>query len=233
MLSLLADRFGLSKASPMLALAFYAICFSLGAINSVPFLMRRVGPSDVFARQKYVYSEINRVLDSDDAVFDRVGLYFRPTGHWQYAFNVYQLNRLVEGNAHFAEFEGMLREREVVAIGLTGRTVHMIQIRDEFREFTDEHFVYYGGNLLLQGRQLKNVAMGESQQFVALKEKEMEFTGQGAIMLDGSPFTKGVVSKGEHTITGAAPTANGRLMIVVPRPFIPQPPYPLPLFQGE
>ncbi len=194
--------------------AAVAVAFALA--DSRDRLAKKAKPTAT--RQLQILRELDRVLEPNDPVFDMVGLYFQPDG-----FDAYTLTHAGYRQYRDGKFDRMIdawRARGVVAIVQSYRTNW---IRDPEQSFIRAHYVRYADNILLHGRSLDGLAPGSQRGFEVLSEREFRYDGEGAIAVDGQPFTRGVLSRGNHIVTTDQRISHGRLIMATPPPHPPKP----------
>lgn len=187
------------------------------ACQSLPYLLERSAPGD--GRQLAVLREIGRVTEPDDAVFDMVGLYFRPDASRVYIMTGVTLERYRRGR--FPRIADELRRSQAVAFVYNYR---IGLLTGGEKKFLEEHFAHYDGNLSLLGTRLP-IAPGESMTFEVLKSKPFRYDGGGAILVDGQPFRRGFLERGPHRVTRVEGRGRDRLIMDTPPP-VPWPPRP-------
>jgi hypothetical protein len=227
-----AGRWRITDVS-LRSLALLLACTALSGATAVPFLVENTRPAWLQRRQLETLTEVSRVTAPDDAVFDQMGMYFRPNGHWQYVLNLTQVQRFEQGKSRYTKLEEEIAERQVVAIILNYRTAGLAQRRPLFADFVKRHFVHYDGNIWLQGIAIENLSPDETRSFDALKTKSMIFQGVGEILLDGKPFVAGLVTSGRHTISATGPSVRGKLILAGPLPSTDPPREPTPLYSDD
>jgi len=203
------------EATPSLFLALAVLAGA--AAQSVPFLVGRAAPGD--QPQFEALREIRRVTEPDDAVFDMVGLYFRPDASRVYLMTGVTLQRYRRGR--FPRIADELRRSQAVAFVYNYR---IGWLTGEEKRFLEEHFTHYDGNLSLLGSMLP-IEPGESMTFEVLKAKPFRYDGRGAILVDGRPFRRGWLERGPHVVTRVERAGRDRLIMDTPPP-IPWPPRP-------
>jgi hypothetical protein len=67
--------------------------------------------------------------------------------------------------------------------------------------------------------------------FEALADRVFRYEGNGAIEVDGAPFTRGLLTRGEHDIRVLRAAAPSRLVLDTPPPALTGPPV-VSLFPG-
>jgi hypothetical protein len=168
--------------------------------------------------------QVQRATGPEDAVFDMVGLYFRPDGHFAYLMTSQTLARYQQG----------MLERIPDSLRRTGTVAFLYNYRirwleGEDQRFLQEHFTHYDGNLFLLGTPLVDLGSGESRAFEVLVGKRFRHDGDCEILVDGRPFEEGFLAAGEHVIERVGEVAGDRLIMDSPgpHPWPPRPPEPL------
>jgi|GEM_PF-1668800 len=167
---------------------------------------------------------IQRLTEPGDPVFDMVGLYFRPDGHYAYLMTGNTFSRYRSGGLRPIPEE--LRRTGTVALIFNYRTTWL---GSEDRHFLETHFVQYDRNVFLLGIGLTRLQPGEEVRFEALAGKRFRYDGPGQIAVDGQPFKEGFLARGEHTIERLAGRGPSRLIMATSSacPWPPRPPRPL------
>lgn len=208
---------------PWGAAAWFTVLLLLAAagLQGLPYLALR--SISFLEPQLETLRAIHRATEPDEAVFDMVGLHFRPDGHYFYNLtrDGLKLYRLGEAGG-IRRIPDELRDREVAAFIMNYRFEGLPQ---EDRRFLLEHFAQYDGNVFLAGSSLP-IEAGESLEFEVLKSKPFRYDGDGAILVDGEPFRQGLLGKGVHRITRVERRGPDRL-IAATSPPVPWPPRPV------
>jgi hypothetical protein len=192
-------------------------------VNSVPRLLQKAAPSA--GAQFATLQEIQRVTTPDDRWFDLAGLYFRPDAYpAAYAMS----GELLQWYAHggFTRMVPELRRRACAGIQFNYRTAALG--RDE-QAFIAGHYAHYWGNLYLPGAELAHEPRGATRTLEVLKARAFRYDGGGAITVDGTPFRRGTLAAGSHTIGIIESAAPARLIVDTPTP-APPPTPPVELY---
>jgi hypothetical protein len=208
-------HFRCRRLMPVLLAAFLVLAASISA----PRLVEKTAQSKL--RQMKLLGMISLVADPDDAVFDLVGLYFRPDAYPVFTMTGVMMNRY--RNGVFPRMIPALIENEAVAAMLNYRTRSLPA--QESRFLTD-HFIHYDDNLFVQGTAVE-LDPNERRTFRVLKSKPFRFEGKGKLFVDGLLFREGVLERGVRELKAGAQAIEGRLMLDVPAPPHPEPPKPL------
>jgi hypothetical protein len=163
--------------------------------------------------------EVERVTAQDDRLFDLAGLYFRPDAYpAAYAMSGELLGYYARGG--FARMVPLLRRNQCAGVMLNYRTA---VLGEPERAFLRTHYVHYWRNLYLAGTELSGAPRGATATLEVLKPRVYRYDGDGAITVDGAPFTRGALSAGAHTvIVQRASQASARLIVETPLPVPPR-----------
>lgn len=163
--------------------------------------------------------EVQRVTAKDDRLFDLAGLYFRPDAYpAAYAMSGELLGYYMNGG--FARMEPLLRKNACAGVMFNYRTA---ALADPERAFLRTHYVHYWRNLFLQGLELSGAPRGAAVPFEVLKTRRFRYDGDGAITVDGAPFTRGALQAGVHTVVVyRASQSPARLIVDTPAPVPPR-----------
>lgn len=164
--------------------------------------------------------QVQRATEPEDAVFDLVGLYFRPDGHFSYLMTGQTYARYRRGMLERIPDE--LRRRRTVAFVYNYR-IGWLEGAD--RQFLQDHFVHYDRNVFLLGTPLVDLGPGEGRDFEVLVGKRFRHDGDGEILIDGEPFEEGFLAAGVHRIERVGTVRGDRLIMDSPPPH-PWPPRP-------
>lgn len=216
-----ASRYGLTVARPA-GLALVLVLVAASLLVTLPRLVDVASRSQT--HQLDTLEEVQRVTAPGDAVFDMVGLYFRPDGHFAYLMTGNTFSRYSAGGLPPIPEE--LRRTGTVALIVNYRTSWM-DASD--RRFLAERFVHYDGNVYLLGTDLSGLGVGETRRFEALAEKRFRIEGDGTFEVDGAPFTGGILGRGWHDVRRISGGGPSRLIVATPEPvpWPPRPPAPL------
>ena len=190
---------------------------ALAAYTSAPRLLAKAQESPApngQAYQLFMLKELHRVTEPDDAVFDLIGLYFRPD-----AYPAYNLSKDLMGwyeDGAYPRMIPMLRENEAVAFLRNYRTGWL---PDEEKAFVKKHFVQYVGNIYLLGTDLSRCEKDQDYRFEVLKTKPFRYDGPGEIEIGGRPFVRGILGKGVHAVRVKHDFGAGRIIMETPPPY--------------
>lgn len=218
------ERLGLD---PMSLKSLCAILILLAAVSlwSTPKLLAHHSPG--LRPMAEILRELHRVTEPDDAVFDMMGLYFRPDAAHFYVMTVPTMSFYRLG--HLPRIPDEFRRTEAVALIFNAR---FQRFSKDVKAFLGARFVRYDRGIFLLGNSLLEVEPGETITFEALKSKEFRYDGQGEILVDGESFQQGFLEKGFYEITRVARDGPDRLIMVTPPP-VPSSPRPvLPVYDG-
>lgn len=193
------------------SLALLLLIFLGAAATSAPRLLRQAMPN--IDRQFETLREVQRVTDPDDAVFDMVGLYFRPDGHPYYLMTSVTMARYAAGLVPPIVPE--LRRRRVMAFIFNYR---IAWLDGEERAFLEDHYVHYDGNIFLHGWSLGGLRPGESLEIEVLADEQFRYDGDGVILIGGEEFRRGPLAAGRHTVTRLLERGPDRLILDTPEP---------------
>ncbi len=214
---------GRSDAARTAGLALVVALVGLALFLSSPRLVEVATRSQ--QHQVETLDRIQRLTGPGDPVFDMVGFYFRPDGHYAYALPGNIFARYQAGG--LAPIPEELRRTGTVAVIYNYRTTWLGE-RD--RRFLSGHFVQYDRNVFLLGVALSGLGPGDTKRFEALAGKRFRYDGDGRIAVDGKPFGEGFLARGGHTIERLEGAGPARLILATPGP-IPWPPrHPRRLF---
>ncbi len=193
--------------APWSLLLILGLCIS----TSLPRLIYKTAPGNRY--QYEILREVDRIIGPEDAVFDMAGLYFRPD-----AYPVYLMT-----GAHFTRYRGgffppmipWFRENGLVLYIKNYRTQWL---ENEERQILSQHFFRYKPNIYLSGKLLRNLDPGQVTQFEVFKANHYRYEGPGTLLVDGVPFEKGLLTKGEHQLTTENPIRGGLLRLDTPLP---------------
>lgn len=160
---------------------------------------------------EYQFANLTALQDAtepDDRVFDMVGLYFRPDAYPVFTMTGVMAKRYKKGK--FPRMVPELRDHRVVAFI---RSYRSRWLGGKEKAFIRGHFVRYAGSVYVLGTKVPPLSPGQVIKFVALKDKQFRYDGSGEILVDGQPFTTGLLTRGEHTITVTQPIAGGKLIL--------------------
>ena len=163
---------------------------------------------------------IQRLTGPNDPVFDMVGFYFRPDGHFAYALPGNIFARYQAGG--LAPIPEELRRTGTVAVIFNYRTTWL---GPKDRRFLAGHYVQYDRNVFLLGIALSDLGPGEEKRFEALVGRRFRYDGDGRIAVDGKPFEEGFLARGRHTVERIEGDGPARLILTTPGP-VPWPPRP-------
>jgi hypothetical protein len=183
----------------------------LASLFALPRLIVKAAPDTAY--QFALLTEVQRATATDDTVFDAVGLYFRADAYPVFAMTHVGARKYWRGV--YPPMIPYLREREVVAMMTNYRHAWLPRADQEFFQ---DHFVRYTGDLFLLGTPIYDLQPGAGRSFEVLKEKPFRYEGDGAISIDGLPFTRGVLAKGTHEIMVDRRVGAGRLIMDTPEP---------------
>jgi hypothetical protein len=216
-----------ASRAPIHRLVVVCLVFALAAPTSLPRLISKAFPQGVASmdHQLQTVDEVHRVTSEDDAVFDMLGLTFRPNGYRVYSMTGNAYARYRSGG--FPPMVPALRQSKPVAVIWSYRTQWLEPPESEFLR---EHFVHHDGNVLLLGTNLSDLAPGTELTFEVLKAGSFRFDGSGTLLVDGQPFLEGWLEEGPHRLAIERDRAEpARLIRSTPPPVqIPaRPPEPL------
>lgn len=216
----LGERFGWTSGSGASLGLVLALLLGAGA-QSVPHLISRVNPD--MEHQFEILRELHRVTDSDDAVFDMTGFYFRPDATPYYIMTGNSLARYARNPLY--PIPETLRRSQTTAYMFNYRITWLPEAE---KTFLDQHFVAYDRNLFLLGSPLA-MDPGETVSFEVLKGKTFRYDGEGSILVDGEPFREGFLEQGPHRVTRVERRGADRLIMATPPPTLwpPRPPVQL------
>jgi len=187
---------------------------ALAGVTAVPRLMRKgAGSPDL---QFATLREIARLTAPNATAFDLAGLYFRPDAYPVYAMSGDMLLSYVHGA--FPRIVPELHRNAVACVLYDYRTS---ALPAEEKAFIGSHFTHYGGNIYLPGADLTRAA---SIEFEVLAPARFRYEGRGAIAVDGTPFTRGLLTRGVHHISTIRPATPSRIVIDAPPPALTGPP---------
>lgn len=179
-----------------------------------PTASRRFGKSlEGNAHQLATLRTVQRLTAPDDRVYDVAGLHFRPDPYPIYAMTGVGIQKYRLGI--FPPIVPALRQNEVVACIENYR---MRALPDEERQFIRDHFVRYDKWVMVQGTVVRDLRPGRTLSYEVLKEKPFRYFGHGQLLVDGSPFEAGVLTRGLHVLEAATPIERGLLRMDVPPP---------------
>lgn len=183
----------------------------LAALTAAPRLVSKSVPA--MARQFETLLEVQRVSSPDDRFFDLAGLYFRPDAYPVFAMSGGMFHWYTLGK--FPPITRTLRDNEAVGIILNYRVGWL---RPDERRFVEERFVHHTGNLLLLGRDLRQMPLGVETEFEVLKGKPFRVDGDARLRVDGREFRRGVLARGVHRILLEYRAGPARLILDTPPP---------------
>ncbi|MDH3732411.1 MAG: hypothetical protein OEU54_02715 [Gemmatimonadota bacterium] len=199
--------------------AFAAVVLvAVFGLLSVPRLVRKAIPDQ--AVQIETLLEVQRITDEDDAVFDLVGLYFRPDGYRVFSLPRPLVSRYLADQ--LPSIPESLRRNEVGVVIDNYRLDWFRELAPlepraaEVEAFIREHYVPHAGNILIHGTDL---APGETREFEVLRSAVYRFERSdgtpGDVLLDGRAFGGGSVDRGRVELQASE---AGRFVMVVPEP---------------
>jgi hypothetical protein len=201
----------LAAATPLAAGAMVALCLALAASTSVPRLVAKTVPANGI--QLATLAEIGRITAPDDRVFDLAGLYLRPDAYPIFVMTGIMMGRYRAGG--FPPIAPALDANQTVAAILNYR---IGWLPEPDARFLREHFVHYGGNILVLGTRLDGLQPGESRPFRVLKTAPFRQQGSGSLRVDGQPFSRGILERGAHVLSSDDGIASGKLILDTPEP---------------
>jgi hypothetical protein len=206
-----------ASALPVAPIALLLLCLGSAGSTSLPRLWTQTARTNVY--QFRMLEEVQRITEPDDRVFDMAGLYFRPDAHPVYLMTGMMFSRYRAGG--FPPIVPTLRDNGVVALLWNYR---LTWLSAEEKGFLSERFVHHGANLFVLGTRVDGLVPGERRVFEALSDERFRYEGDGVLRVDGKPFAKGTLAKGEHVLEAAGPITDGRLILDVPAPASLSPP---------
>ena len=186
---------------------FLGLCM----VTSLPRLILKTAPSN---RNQYeILREIDRIAKPDDAVFDLAGLYFRPD-----AYPVYLMT-----HAHATRYRGGFFPPMIPHFRQNGLVVYVRNYRSKLlgkmeSQILARNFFPYKPNIYVSGKWMPNLVPGKAITFEVFKENPYRYEGPGTLLVDGVPFAKGLLPKGEHLLTAEEPIRGGLLRLDTPLP---------------
>lgn len=203
----IGERLGSRTSAVILTiLAWLVIAWSY-----VPRVVAKSG--DRYDAQVAIMEEVARITEPQDAVFDAVGMYFRPSA--AYAFFMPEGVAAEYRAGIYPALVDDLRNSQAVAVIQNYRVAAYVPGRDQ--GFLATRFVHYRGNIHVLGASFRGVKAGEAIRFEVLATKNFRFTGpEGAIAVDGEPFTAGRLERGYHRIDVLQPLRGGVLIMDPP-----------------
>ena len=184
---------------------------------SVPRLLEKTRPAQHV--QYDVLEAVEQIVPPGEPVFDLAGLHFRPDPYPVFVMTGHMIMRYRAGG--FPSIPDALRESRVAYLIDSYRLRWPWNHADEPRaaeviDFIESHYVHLTGNIMVLGAEL---AAGETRDFVALREAEFRYDGPGVLLVDGEPFTRGMLTAGVHRLESEA---GGRLLLSTPEPWPPR-----------
>jgi len=215
LLAIVAAVFVVDVVPQRFVAAAAAAAIVAAAATAIPRLVAKGAPAT--SLQFATLREIDRLTPRDATAFDLAGLYFRRDAYPVFAMSGDML--LTYSYGAFPRIVPELRRNAVACILYDYRTA---LLPPDVKEFIGTHFTHYGGNVFLPGTLIgaKPIA------FEALDAKPFRYEGNGAITVDGAPFTRGVLARGMHRIDVVRASSPSRLVIDAPPPALLGPPSP-------
>lgn len=201
----------LAGATPLAAAGRVVLCLALAGSTSVPRLVAKSAPANGI--QLATLEEIGRITSPEDRVFDLAGLYLRPDAYPIFVMTGIMMGRYRAGG--FPPIAPALDANQAVAVLLNYRTGWL---PEPDARFLRDHFVHYGGNILVLGTRLDGLRPGESRPFRVLKTGPFRQQGSGSLRVDGQPFSRGVLERGAHVLSTDDGIAAGKLILDTPEP---------------
>lgn len=204
------------------SLTVAALVLLAAASTSALRLMEKATPrSDTNSTryQLFMLEELSRITEPDDSAFDMIGLYFRPDAYPAYNLS-YDLMRFYRKEGGYPPFIPSFRENELVAWIASYRGEWL---PEEERIFLLDRMAQYYGNIFVLGRDLSRCPVDEPCTFDVLKTKPFRYDGPGSVEVNGEPFEKGVLEKGEHVVRITSGPNAGRIIMDTPEPYPPSP----------
>jgi hypothetical protein len=159
------------------------------------------------SRQLHVLERVQALTEPASPVFDLAGLYFRPDAYPVYLMTGAHHARYRHGD--YPRIAPWLREH---GLDLFVVNYRVQWLEGEDREFLQSNFVRVEPNLFLSGRDLDGLRAGETRRFEVTRAGDYRFDGDGALQVDGRPFTRGRLERGVYALSSADGIARGRLV---------------------
>lgn len=180
-------------------------------VTSLPRLIAKTAPGNRY--QYEIMREIDRISRPGDAVFDMAGLYFRPD-----AYPVYLMT-----GAHFTRYRGGFFPPMIPWFRQNGLVLYIKNYRtqwlqNEERQLLRQHFFRYKPNIYISGKLLRNLDPGQLVTLEVFRDNPYRYEGPGTLLVDGDPFKRGMLTKGEHELTTNTPIRGGLLRLDTPLP---------------
>lgn len=163
---------------------------------------------------------VQAITTDEDTVFDLVGLYFRRDAYPIWVMTGPMMARYASG-----EYPPLIETLRRTRPPITTLNYRTNALPDADHEFMEQHYVHSWGNLFVMGFQLGGMRAGEERTVDVLSTRTYRWSGEeGAIEVDGRPFSQAELSEGPHRVRATRDLDEGALRI--PTPWDGQPPEP-------